>query len=175
MSAGAAYGISVSFGAFAISSSGAASAVRAKVFIALKCAKHSTFISQAQGDRPGLFLRSKECQSGAGGVVDLDELLFYSRVLAVHFELESGGLDGPDAALTPFGSRHLQDKIGFEFGSRLKLLNASLVELVESSLGLGSEDNGPGGKSVLESVHGRDPLTFGRLWAPGLRAVGAAG
>ncbi len=50
-------------------------------------------------------------EGDAGAFVDLGVFGFEGRFLAIHFVVDGGGLDVPDAALTPYGGGDFLDEV----------------------------------------------------------------
>jgi len=72
-------------------------------------------------------------QGGAGGFVDFVEGGLDPFDLTDHFEVEHGGLHGPETAETPFGGSHALDEEEFGVVIRLEAREKRLEELVEES------------------------------------------
>src|SRR5205823_5290953 len=74
-------------------------------------------------------------------------------VLTIHFVIQRGGLDGPDAALPPFRDGHFFDEIHFDFGLRLEMSDVGIEHSLETGDGLVGEDHG------LEAMPWRSELS----------------
>jgi hypothetical protein len=111
-----------------------------------------------------LFLQGGEAAGGADGLVEGTEFLFEFGGVAVHLEVDGGGLGGPVAAEAPFGSddlvheEALEGAYGIPEGEVIGL-NAAVfgVGLIPEDEDAGMDavgDGVPGHSCFLSSGHG---------------------
>ena len=62
------------------------------------------FVAAQVGEQLGLVGQGLIGQCEASGLVDLLELRVHLLLLQIHFEVDRGAFDGPEAALAPFGN-----------------------------------------------------------------------
>jgi hypothetical protein len=124
--------------------------------------------TETAGSRGGLE-RNRE----AGRLIDCCEFSGDLLNLALHYEIDGGGLDGPETTLTPFGDSHLFDEIHFELGRGLQLVNVGLQQALEAIARFIGEDQAVGGASVARRVLRTDEFAFNGAGSATLGAVGA--
>jgi hypothetical protein len=110
----------------------------------------------------------------AGRLIDCFEFSGDLLNLAAHYEINRGGLDGPETTLTPFGDSHLFDEIHFKLCRGLQLVNVGLQEALEAITRFVCEDQAVGGASVTRRVLRTDEFTLDRAGSATLGAIGRA-
>ena len=93
----------------------------------------------------------------------------------VHFVIEQLGLELLDTALLPFGVYHFDHEVHFDGVDRLEALNVGVEQGVILVVVIVGEEDGSGGESVGEGIHGRFFAAFLGDGAVGFRAVGTGG
>lgn len=115
-----------------------------------------------------------ESQRGADIFGDEFKLLVDGGALPMHFEIELGAFNGPEAALTPFRAHHFVDEVELNHIARLKVLEVGGAELIELLAVFVGEDDGGRGEAVRNRVLRGAAFAGLGFWAFGFGAVGAA-
>ena len=92
---------------------------------------------------------------------------------AIELVVVKGGLDGPEAAESPFGDGHLLNLESGHWIGRLESLEEALFEALKAFPGFAFDDDAISvGESVGDDVLGRAQFSFRRTGAGGLERLG---
>lgn len=139
------------------------------------------------GSREGAFVADHEGEAGTGVgkvledpgeargigdvVVGIVDLLFALDQL----QLEEGSLQGEDAVEAPARGGHGFDRVRFDEGGGLELIEISMEESFEFRFGFAGDDDGFGAEAVTQGVARGSGFAFGGDGAAGFGAVGSGG
>ena len=114
---------------------------------AAELALEGRFVAEGEGERVAVTAEGAEGEGGAEGGGG-------GFVLAGHFAVEVGFLDGPGAELAPIGDDHFVDEGEFGFSDGTVGGNEGVEEGVEAGFGFAVEDDGLGEHAVGNAVVG---------------------
>jgi hypothetical protein len=140
---------------------------------ALAGAAETAFVAAEGGEGAGVVAEGAEGDGGADLVVDDVVILFDLRLLVGHFEVDEGGLDGPDAIEAPAGVDQLVDEVEVVAVFGLVLGEVAVAQAGEVLFGLAGEDDFARSEAVSEGVHGGAGAAFRGDGALREGAVGA--
>ena len=123
----------------------------------------------------GFVRQRREGCSATHVLVVFLEALFEVRGLGIHFDVEHGGFEAPDAAETPTGGYDVGEKVDFDLVGGLKIVDVLVQHFCELLGVLALEDQGFGGQAVTEGVHRAGGESLGRFRAAGFGAVDSGG
>ena len=127
------------------------------------------FVPIEEVEAVGMIGQSFEGHGLTRRLIEAAEFGVEAGVLALHFEVEGSGFNGPEAALTPLGDDDFFNEIGFDAIARLEAKEIGIEGLLETLLGFIGEEDGLGGEAVGNGIGGGDLASFKSL-GPQLRA-----
>jgi len=127
-------------------------------------------------ERQGRLGCAKSVRLGERGDFIVGFFVFVEALLlAVHFFGEEISFDGPQTALTPFGSEHLFDEVELRLAVGLELPDIGLEGFMILVEGFVGKHDAGGVEAVREGIHGGSLAALFGLGAVGFCAVGTGG
>ena len=103
--------------------------------------------------------RVVHCEEGADGGFFVEDFWILFG-MAVDLIGEAGGLETPDAELTPASDGHLFDEGGFSLGLGVVFVDQGGELLVKALVGFAGDDDGLGEEAMTDCVAGRSGFAF---------------
>lgn len=133
------------------------------------------FVAIEEVEAVGMIGQSFKGHGLTGRLIEAAEFGVEIGVLALHFEIEGSGFNGPETALTPLGDDDLLNEIGFDAVARLEAKEIGIESLLEALLGFVSEEDGLGGEAMGDGIGGGDLAGFRSLGTAAESSVGTGG
>ena len=136
-------------------------------------AAEAGLVAAEAGEDAGFVVEGAEGEGVADVYAAGFELVFDVGFAAADFDLEEGGLVGPDAVEAPAGGDELFHQVGFEGIAGLELDEVEVAEGAEVVLGLIFEEDAAGGESMGDAGGVGAGAALGGDGTAGFGAIGA--
>jgi hypothetical protein len=112
-------------------------------------------------DSLGFIYETGESEAAAHVLVGSQEAFTKILGLSIHFNIEHGGFEAPDAAQTPTGGDHVRYQTYLDRARRLKIFEIVVQHFQELVLAFVLENQGCGGDAVADGVYRTSGTAFG--------------